>query len=168
MGLVPIGSDLMYMYVTTPEPGNPRYPREGLAARHARQAEACAASASRQLADQHHRRHGRGVPAARVAAARRTLAQGRVVLLGDAVHATTPHLGQGAGMAIEDSIVLAEELARQTTPEDAFTAYQARRFERCRYIVEQSWPSAAASSASARRSTKAAVRGMFEMIARPL
>ena len=37
--------------------------------------------------------------------------RGRVVLLGDAVHATTPHLGQGAGMAIEDSIVLAEELA---------------------------------------------------------
>ena len=31
---------------------------------------------------------------------------GRVVLLGDAVHATTPHLGQGAGMAIEDGIVL--------------------------------------------------------------
>ena len=64
--------------------------------------------------------------------------KGRVVLLGDAVHATTPHLGQGAGMAIEDSIVLAEELARHDTPAAAFTAYRDRRFERCRYIVQNS------------------------------
>jgi 2-polyprenyl-6-methoxyphenol hydroxylase-like FAD-dependent oxidoreductase len=63
---------------------------------------------------------------------------GRVVLLGDAVHATTPHLGQGAGMAIEDSIVLAEEITRAATPDEAFTAYRARRFERCRFIVEKS------------------------------
>ena len=37
---------------------------------------------------------------------------GRVVLIGDAVHATTPHLASGAGMAVEDALVLAEELAR--------------------------------------------------------
>ena len=61
-----------------------------------------------------------------------------MVLLGDAVHATTPHLGQGAGMAVEDGIVLAEELERHDTPEAAFTAYRDRRFERCRYIVESS------------------------------
>ena len=65
-------------------------------------------------------------------------ADDRVVLLGDAVHATTPHLGQGAGMAIEDSIVLAEELAKADTPEEAFSAYRERRFERCKYIVESS------------------------------
>ena len=64
--------------------------------------------------------------------------KGRVVLLGDAVHATTPHLGQGAGMAIEGSLVLAEEIAGGATPEIAFTAYRARRIERCRYIVERS------------------------------
>ena len=50
--------------------------------------------------------------------------KGRVALLGDAVHATTPHLGQGAGMAIEDGIVLAEELAQQATPQAAFTAWR--------------------------------------------
>jgi 2-polyprenyl-6-methoxyphenol hydroxylase-like FAD-dependent oxidoreductase len=63
---------------------------------------------------------------------------GRVVLLGDAVHATTPHLGQGAGMAVEDAIVLAEELAGHDTPQAAFAAYRERRYERCRYIVEKS------------------------------
>ena len=67
-----------------------------------------------------------------------TWSKGRVVLLGDALHATTPHLGQGAGMAIEDSIVLADELSRADTPEAAFAAYRDRRFERCRYIVEAS------------------------------
>ena len=35
-------TELMYLYVTTPEPGNPRYPREGLAAGDARQADASA------------------------------------------------------------------------------------------------------------------------------
>jgi 2-polyprenyl-6-methoxyphenol hydroxylase-like FAD-dependent oxidoreductase len=63
---------------------------------------------------------------------------GRVALLGDAVHATTPHLGQGAGMAIEDSLVIAEELARHDSADDAFRAYRNRRFERCKYIVERS------------------------------
>jgi 2-polyprenyl-6-methoxyphenol hydroxylase-like FAD-dependent oxidoreductase len=61
-----------------------------------------------------------------------------VVLLGDAVHATTPHLGQGAGLAIEDSLVLAEELSRNDDVEEAFDAYRTRRFERCAYIVRAS------------------------------
>ena len=64
--------------------------------------------------------------------------KGRVVLLGDAAHATTPHLGQGAGMAIEDSLVLAEELARHSDTETAFEAYEARRRPRCKYIVDAS------------------------------
>jgi 2-polyprenyl-6-methoxyphenol hydroxylase-like FAD-dependent oxidoreductase len=36
---------------------------------------------------------------------------GRVVLVGDAAHATTPGVGQGAAQAIEDAVVLAERLA---------------------------------------------------------
>jgi 2-polyprenyl-6-methoxyphenol hydroxylase-like FAD-dependent oxidoreductase len=44
------------------------------------------------------------------------LHKGRVVLLGDAVHATTPRLGQGAGMAIEDALVLAEERSSTNYP----------------------------------------------------
>jgi len=63
---------------------------------------------------------------------------GRVVLLGDAVHATTPHLASGAGMAVESALVLAEELARADHVEAALHAYQARRFERCRDVVDSS------------------------------
>ncbi|UJW85686.1 FAD-dependent monooxygenase [Devosia sp. SL43] len=64
--------------------------------------------------------------------------KGRVVLLGDAVHASTPHLAQGAGMAVEDGIVLAEELVRAKSPEDAFAAYRARRFERVKHVADNS------------------------------
>ena len=63
---------------------------------------------------------------------------GRIVLVGDAVHATTPHLASGAGMAVESGIVLAEELVRAATAETGLAAYQARRFERCRDVVETS------------------------------
>jgi len=64
--------------------------------------------------------------------------KGRVGLLGDAVHATTPHLGQGAGLAIEDALVLADELTKASNPVEAFKSYRDRRFERCDYIVKKS------------------------------
>ena len=137
MGLVPIAPDLMYMYVTTPEPGNPRYPTEGLA--------------------QVMRDKLKNAPP-RIAELAATIDDdesvvykplywlmldgdwyaGRVILIGDAAHATTPHLGQGAGMAIEDSLVLAETLATEDSVEAAFAAFMGRRAERCRYIVENS------------------------------
>ncbi|NBC34968.1 NAD(P)-binding protein [Novosphingobium sp. FSY-8] len=63
---------------------------------------------------------------------------GRIVLLGDAVHATTPHLASGAGMAVESGIVLAEELERADSVEAGLSAYQERRYERCRDVIESS------------------------------
>jgi 2-polyprenyl-6-methoxyphenol hydroxylase-like FAD-dependent oxidoreductase len=64
--------------------------------------------------------------------------QGRIVLIGDAVHATTPHMASGAGMAVEDGLVLAEELANHDDIEQALTAFTERRFERARMVVENS------------------------------
>ena len=63
---------------------------------------------------------------------------GRIVLVGDAVHATTPHLASGAGMAVESAIVLAEELERAPSVETGLQAYQDRRFDRCRDVIESS------------------------------
>jgi 2-polyprenyl-6-methoxyphenol hydroxylase-like FAD-dependent oxidoreductase len=63
---------------------------------------------------------------------------GRIVLLGDAVHATTPHLASGAGIAVESALVLADELAIADTVEAGLAAYQDRRYERCRDVVETS------------------------------
>jgi 2-polyprenyl-6-methoxyphenol hydroxylase-like FAD-dependent oxidoreductase len=64
---------------------------------------------------------------------------GRIVLIGDAAHATTPHLASGAGIAVEDGLVLAEELRRcDGDIEAGLVAFTERRFERCRYVVESS------------------------------
>lgn len=64
--------------------------------------------------------------------------RGRVLLIGDAVHATTPHLASGACIGIEDGLVLAQEVTRQATVQAAIDAFQARRWERCRMVVENS------------------------------
>lgn len=64
---------------------------------------------------------------------------GRIVLIGDAAHATTPHLASGAGMAVEDALVLIEELAKAGADVEAgLKAYTARRFPRCKDVVETS------------------------------
>jgi 2-polyprenyl-6-methoxyphenol hydroxylase-like FAD-dependent oxidoreductase len=60
------------------------------------------------------------------------------VLIGDAVHSTTPHLASGAGIGIEDAIVLAQELARDVEVEQALIAFTTRRYERCRTVVQNS------------------------------
>lgn len=137
VGLVPISAELMYMYVTTPEPGNPHYPKDRLAEA-MRGKLANAAPAIRAMAELITDNEGVVYRPLEAVFLDGPWHVGRIVLLGDAVHATTPHLGQGAGMAIEDAIVLADELGKHETPEAAFTAYRARRFERCRYIVEKS------------------------------
>jgi 2-polyprenyl-6-methoxyphenol hydroxylase-like FAD-dependent oxidoreductase len=64
--------------------------------------------------------------------------KGRVLLLGDAAHGTTPHLASGAGMAMEDALVLAESLASHNTLAAALEAHTARRIPRCRLVVENS------------------------------
>ena len=64
--------------------------------------------------------------------------KGRAILIGDAAHASTPQLASGAGMAAEDGIVLAEELQRAPSADDAFRAFMQRRYQRCRLVVENS------------------------------
>lgn len=65
--------------------------------------------------------------------------RGRVVLLGDAAHSLTPQLTSGGGMAIEDAVVLAEELDRQDNIEAALEAYSERRVRRVAYVYENSY-----------------------------
>ena len=164
-GLVPISDMLMYLYLTTPEPGNPHYSRIGLAATMRAKVPHALGTLANLVTDDD----------AVVYRPLETLLldgpwhRGRVVLLGDAVHASTPHLGQGAGMAIEDAIVLAEELERHRTPDAAFAAYRDRRFERCRYIVEQSLAICRGQLGRGPMIDNAkATAAMFEMTAKPI
>jgi len=136
-GLVPLSNELMYMYVTSIEPNNPWM------------------EASQLHTIMKDRMKGFGGligelkseindPAKVVYKPMEVVLvpppwySGRVVLLGDAAHATTPHLGQGAGMAIEDAVVLSEELTSVGSVEQQLERYMQRRYERCKFIVESS------------------------------
>jgi 2-polyprenyl-6-methoxyphenol hydroxylase-like FAD-dependent oxidoreductase len=65
--------------------------------------------------------------------------EGRVTLLGDAAHPMTPNLGQGACQAIEDAVVLARCLARETGVVSALREYERERWARTSYISRMSW-----------------------------
>src|SRR5262249_44692215 len=62
--------------------------------------------------------------------------RGRTLVIGDAAHTTTPHLATGAGIAIEDAVVLAELLAEELPASELLDKFMARRFDRCRLVVE--------------------------------
>lgn len=64
--------------------------------------------------------------------------QNRVVVLGDAAHTTIPQLGSGAALAIEDAVVLIEELQKEGSVEEVFERYMKRRYDRCKMVVEVS------------------------------
>lgn len=64
--------------------------------------------------------------------------QGPVVLLGDAAHATSPSAGQGAALALEDALVLAQCVRDIPQPAAAFAAYEQRRRKRAEQVVNYS------------------------------
>jgi 2-polyprenyl-6-methoxyphenol hydroxylase-like FAD-dependent oxidoreductase len=64
---------------------------------------------------------------------------GRVLLIGDAAHPTTPQLASGAGLAVEDALVLNEEIAKAGNDVPlALQSFMERRWPRCRTVVENS------------------------------
>lgn len=67
------------------------------------------------------------------------MAFGNAVLIGDAAHATTPNMGQGACMALEDAVVLANCLRKNSKVSDAFKSFEQKRLARTHKIVNASW-----------------------------
>jgi 2-polyprenyl-6-methoxyphenol hydroxylase-like FAD-dependent oxidoreductase len=137
VGLVPLSPSLMYMFLVTQEPAGTRIPEAELA---------------REMRHRLRRYDGlvgelRELIVDPTAVVERPLEhilvpkpwyRGRVLLIGDAAHATTPHLAQGAAMAIEDAVLLGELLER-TAPIDALLAeFMSRRFERAKFVVDTS------------------------------
>lgn len=135
LGLVPLPGGGLYLWMLDSEVGPDRPPQE-------------------RLLDMFHERLGRfGGSAPAVAAQITETAQvdfralqwliapppwhaSRVLLVGDAVHATTPHLAFGAGLALEDAVVLGE-LAALGLPFTEFAdRFEARRFGRAKLVVD--------------------------------
>lgn len=65
--------------------------------------------------------------------------QDRVLLLGDAAHATTPNMGQGACQGIEDAWYLSHALAHSSGFEEAFASFEKHRRSKVDYVVNNSW-----------------------------
>ena len=136
-GLVPMSDDEMYLLVTTNEPDNPRFPDDQLhILLRERMTEfgGLIAEISKKIVD----------PAQVVYRPIFTHLlpkpwyKGNVLLVGDAAHGTAPHLGQGASIAIEDVVLLADLLKHNLTVRETMEAFMEKRFERCKLIVENS------------------------------
>jgi 2-polyprenyl-6-methoxyphenol hydroxylase-like FAD-dependent oxidoreductase len=68
----------------------------------------------------------------------RRWSQGRIVLLGDAAHATTPGVGQGAAQALEDAVVLANEVADREDLPTGLVRYESTRRPRAELALKLS------------------------------
>ncbi len=78
--------------------------------------------------------------------------KGTCGLLGDAAHATTPNMGQGACQGIEDAYFISQLFQKEANPEAAFRAFERLRRKKVDYIVNTSWRfGKAAHSALGRR-----------------
>lgn len=131
-GYCPLTPEEMYIFAVFEEPGNPRFAPETLADEMRARLEGYGgllSDAARHVTD----------PALVVYRPLEACImpapwyKGRVVLIGDAAHSATPHLGQGAAMAVEDAVVLSEELAERDV-DDALAAFMERRFERAKLV----------------------------------
>ena len=65
--------------------------------------------------------------------------EGRVVVIGDAAHAMTPNLGQGSAQAIEDAMVLAEELSTTVSVAQALGRFERIRMPRVKWVANTAW-----------------------------
>jgi 2-polyprenyl-6-methoxyphenol hydroxylase-like FAD-dependent oxidoreductase len=137
LGLVPLGPMLMYMFLVTHEPGNPRMPPDTLA------------DTMRARLARYSPRIGRlrdliTDPAAVVYKPMESILlpapwhRGRCLIIGDAAHATTPHLAQGAAMAIEDAVMLGQLLGGGAALTSVFEEFMRRRAKRGAYVVNTS------------------------------
>lgn len=137
VGLVPLSPSAMYMFVVTAEPGNPRHEGQDLATKlRERLAEygGLVAELAPLITDStgvvYRPMYNLMLP--------KPWHRGRVVVIGDAAHATTPHLAQGAAMAIEDAVLLAELVGAGADLATVLDAFAERRFARAKFVVDTS------------------------------
>ena len=136
-GLIPLTQETAYIFQIGAEPGNPRYPQSELAAIMRNRLKPFGGAIGELTG-------GINDPGMVVYRPLESVLvpapwyRGRVVLIGDAAHPITPHLGQGAAQAIEDAVVLAEELASDKPVQDSLESFARRRCERCKFIQQAS------------------------------
>jgi 2-polyprenyl-6-methoxyphenol hydroxylase-like FAD-dependent oxidoreductase len=137
-GVMPVSQNQMYLLLVTNEPGNPWLPPDrldDLLRDRLRSFTAPVVTSIReQISDPSQVIYG---PIEEVILPP-PWHRGRVLLIGDAAHASGPHVSQGATMAIEDAIVLAELIGRDLPGETVLSQFMARRYERCKFVQDVS------------------------------
>lgn len=136
-GFIPLTEDTGYVLLVQAEPINERLPDDKLAELFRARLARCTGSMARlrdQIVDSSMVVY-RPLDALFLPA---PWYRGRVVLMGDAVHATTPHVGQGAAQAMEDAVVLGDVLSRDAPIESQLQEFMRRRYERCKVVYESS------------------------------
>ena len=136
-GIIPIARDTVYVGGVTKEPGNPRYPREQLPALCREKFATFGGFAPALLAQVNDPVQVVYTPIEEVLMPA-PWHRGRVVVLGDAAHASTPFWAMGATMAIEDAVLLAMLLERAPQAAAALPDWMARRLERCLFVQKGS------------------------------
>lgn len=167
-GFIPLSQETGYVLLVQAEPGNPHHPEDKLADIFRERL----AAATGVMADLREQITDSSLVIYRPLESLLLPApwhRGRVLLIGDAAHCTTPHLGQGAAQAVEDSVVLGELLARDEPLPQLLEEFMQRRFERCKFIVEGSrqlgeWEMNPAPEADAPGLTKK----MLSVVAQPI
>lgn len=137
-GFTPTGPDSMYMYVLVPATHGERAPESRwpeIIREHLQPFGGWIAEILPQLTDPSKINFTRF----RTVVVPKPWRSGSAVLVGDAAHATTPHLAAGGAMCLEDAVVLAQEI--KASPDDlgkALDAYTERRHARCEFVVNTS------------------------------
>lgn len=136
-GLVPLRQDLMYLFLNDQSP-DPSPPKHNLAAMLRERLEAFGGLIS-DMRDRHIHDSSEIVwKTFDVVDLPTPWYRGRVIIIGDAAHAATAHLGQGGAMASEDALVVAEELDGSDSVPLALERFMRRRYPRVHLIQEWS------------------------------
>ncbi|MCD9144873.1 FAD-dependent monooxygenase [Streptomyces albireticuli] len=94
--------------------------------------------------------------------------RGNGVVIGDAAHAPAPQMASGTALALEDGLVLAQELGRHESVEAGLQAFAGRRGRRCRRLVETSVAIAALEQAQRHHEAYALVDSCHRFMAEPV
>lgn len=136
-GFIPLDQETGYVWLVQAEPGNPFFPEEKLADIFRERLAGCTGLMA-QLRDQIQDPSKVVYRPLEALLMPKPWYKGRILLMGDAAHATTPHMGQGAAQAVEDGVVIGEVFQQDKPIEELMLSYQERRYERCKFIVEAS------------------------------
>jgi 2-polyprenyl-6-methoxyphenol hydroxylase-like FAD-dependent oxidoreductase len=139
VGLIPTTKDTIYMFVVSMEgDSNPHIPKEELVPRLSAYLDEFNVPFVKEIQPQITDPNEVNYRPLEVMTVPAPWYKNRVIMIGDAAHATVPQLGSGAALAIEDAVVLAEELGKDQSVEQAFEKHMARRYNRCKAIVDAS------------------------------